>query len=170
MATGWTVGTSGGNKLVTQPTIGTSGGNKNATEVWVGTSGGNKLVFPGFSMAAGTQTDTSVFPAGAQSYLDVYSTGTYAVSLANTGGGASGNWITPTSLAPGSYEIRATINTGTLTGGSATGTWLALTTSRSWYVDRATIGTKACGLTIEIRLGSVTVYSETVTLRATVSP
>lgn len=45
MATGLTVGTSGGNKDATEVYVGTSGGNKLVQEIYVGTSGGNKLVF-----------------------------------------------------------------------------------------------------------------------------
>lgn len=46
------------------------------------------------------------------------------------------------------YEVRATLNSGSLdAGSSATGTWLALTSSRSWFRD--TDGNAS--LTIEIR-------------------
>ena len=40
-----TVGTSGGNKTLTEMHVGTSGGNKQVTEAWVGTASGNKLVY-----------------------------------------------------------------------------------------------------------------------------
>jgi hypothetical protein len=40
-----TVGTSSGNKTVTDPWIGTDAGNRQVQEMWVGTPGGNRLVF-----------------------------------------------------------------------------------------------------------------------------
>lgn len=168
MANGWTIGTSGGNKVVTQPTIGTSGGNKNATQVWHGTASGNKLVWPIIDMATGTQQDTATSPASAQVVLDIFSTGSYDVTLSTVGGGPSGAWINPTSLASGSYEVRATATSGTVSTGTV-GSWLALSSSRTWSVSRSGAGSKACTLLIEIRTEGVTVYSGSITLRATVS-
>lgn len=49
-----TLGTSSGNKDLSQVWVGTSGGNKQVLEVWVGTSGGNKQVFSSFSADAST--------------------------------------------------------------------------------------------------------------------
>lgn len=73
-----------------------------------------------------------------------------------------GDWIVPKSAAPGLYEVRATVTAGALSSGT-TGTWLALTTTRTWSVQRTTNGTSSCTMTIEIRnnggavLGSCTV-------------
>lgn len=51
------------------------------------------------------------------------------------------------------YEARATLVSGTLSpGASATGSWLALSSDRSWYVSRSSIGTKSCTIDIEIGL------------------
>lgn len=168
MANGWTIGTASGNKEVTQPTIGTASGNKDATQVWQGTSGGNKLVWPVIDMASGTQLDEATSPGAAQVILDVTSAGTYAVTLSTSGGGPTGDWISPTSLASGSYEIRATATSGTVSTGTV-GSWLALSSTRTWTVSRGSVGSKACTLTIEIRTEGVTVYSGSITLRATVT-
>ena len=73
--------------------------------------------------------------------------------LSTSGGNSDeGDWVRPKSSAPGSYEVRATLNSGTLDGSSdATGSWLALTTSRDWGVTRSTVGTNTAELLIEIR-------------------
>lgn len=71
------------------------------------------------------------------------------------------DWIRPASAASGSYEIRATVNSGTVSSGSATGSWLALSTTRSWST------TTSVNLTIEIRLGSNVLDSGTYSLSAT---
>lgn len=67
-------------------------------------------------------------------------------------GSDQGDWVTPKASAPGAYEVRATLNSGTLASGT-TGTWQALTTTRSWTC--AFDGT--ANLTIEIRDGSAVV-------------
>jgi hypothetical protein len=79
-----------------------------------------------------------------------------------------GDWITPKTAAPGSFECRATVVSGSLSSGT-TGAWLALSTSRTWSVTRATSGTSSCQLTIEIRLGTTVLASATVMISATVT-
>lgn len=76
------------------------------------------------------------------------------ITTTNFGGAVdAGDWVVPKSAAGAAYEVRATIVSGTVdSGSSATGSWLALSTTRSWNVQRATTGTKAVSLTIEIRL------------------
>lgn len=162
MPNGWTIGASGGNKAVTQPTIGTSGGNKDATQVWQGTSGGNKLVWPELNMVGGLYDSSVVDPADAACFLNLYTGGTMDC------GGVVQSWIVPNSLASGSYEVRATVTSGTLSGGT-TGTWLALSSSRQWWRERTTPGVSSCTLLIEIRTEGVTVYSDSFTLQASVT-
>lgn len=48
------------------------------------------------------------------------------------------------------YESRATIITGTLSGGT-TGVWQVLSTTRTWSKSRTTIGYDECTFTLEIR-------------------
>lgn len=73
---------------------------------------------------------------------------------------------------PNDFEVRATLNSGTLTSGT-TGTWLAPSTSPSWRVaaTRGTVGSSAqsANLTIEIRRATtlVVVASATIVLSAT---
>jgi len=50
----------------------------------------------------------------------------------------------------GNYEVKATNVSGFIQGDS-TGTWLGLSTSRHWYVQRNLVGVRVGILTIEIR-------------------
>lgn len=83
------------------------------------------------------------------------------------GDGDVGDWVNPKSAAPGSYEVRATLVSGTLASGT-TGSWLALTTSRSWSVFQSGPGSAAATLTVEIRIDGVVQDTTTVTLSADV--
>lgn len=74
-----------------------------------------------------------------------------------------GDWISPKSGAPGSYEVRADVVFGTVTG-SATGSWLALTTSRTWTLEAFSPGFDAARLTVSIRLGGTTLTTATIDL------
>ena len=79
------------------------------------------------------------------------------------------NWVTPTSAAPGSYEVRATKNSGDTPGGSALGTWLALSSSRTWTLNALFTGSPSvagCSLTVEIRLGATVLSTATISLSA----
>jgi hypothetical protein len=81
-----------------------------------------------------------------------------------------GDWINPKASAPGTYEIRATQISGDSIGGTMN-TWLPLTTSRTWTLNKPTglAGLLSGNMTIEIRQGveildstEITLYSETV--------
>lgn len=78
-----------------------------------------------------------------------------------------GDWLV--SGAASDYEVRATLDSGALTSGT-TGSWLALSTTRTWYCAQGGIGTKTADLTIEIRRASdsVVIATATVSLRAEV--
>lgn len=82
------------------------------------------------------------------------------------------NWMdAPLGDPAGDYEVKATLNSGSVDSGT-TGSWLALSTSRRWTRDRAADagGTNTAELLIEIRkVGtSVTLASATITLSASV--
>ena len=65
-----------------------------------------------------------------------------------------GDWIKPKTLAPGSYTIRAHVNSGTLAGSSsAVDSDLALSSSRAWAVERASTGTTTANVTFTIKDG-----------------
>lgn len=81
-----------------------------------------------------------------------------------------GDWISPKASAPGSYEIRATLVSGDTPGGTL-GSWLALTSNRTWTLNKpgAAPGSLQCQLTIEIRLASTVLDTTTVDLYAEVA-
>lgn len=78
-----------------------------------------------------------------------------------------GDWISPKEAAPGTYEVRATVVSGSLSSGT-TGSWIALTSNRTWVVSGSIGGGESsCVLTVEIRKGAgSTLASATVTLQA----
>ena len=49
-----------------------------------------------------------------------------------------------------SYEVQATVTSGTLTSGT-TGSYLALSSSRTWSVVRSTLGTSDATISVTIR-------------------
>jgi hypothetical protein len=60
------------------------------------------------------------------------------------------NWCIPANQAQ-NYEARVTVTAGALTGGT-TNTWLALSSTRSWYLSTSGSGqSDNCILTVEIR-------------------
>lgn len=62
----------------------------------------------------------------------------------------SGEWLVTGAV--GDYECRATLVSGTSPSGDSLATWLALSTSREWYLSTPTLGQYlVCTLTIEIR-------------------
>ncbi len=86
----------------------------------------------------------------------------------STGPTDTGDWITPTSAAGSGYEVRATLDSGSLDSGT-TGSWLSLGTTRTWGVAAAsTPSSQSASLTIEIRDASslVVLDSATVNLSA----
>jgi hypothetical protein len=78
-----------------------------------------------------------------------------------------GDWIFPKTLVSGIYEVRATLNSGTTPVGTLN-TWLSLSANRSWSLQQIDTGTKACSLTIEIRIGPNVLDTATINLVATV--
>ena len=78
-------------------------------------------------------------------------------------------WCTPTDQAS-NYEAFVTVTSGSLSGGSGTGVWLALSTTRNWYVEELNpTSSNACTFTVDIRrIGSVNVLdTATIDLEAT---
>jgi hypothetical protein len=122
--------------------------------------GGDQIALSGVavsSVGSGSQTAT----------YTLESDGDVVRATTPLGSSDIGDWITPKASAPSDYEVRATLNSGTLTSGT-TGSWLALTSNRSWTLTQATVGAAdPVDLTIEIRKGSgATLASATVTLDA----
>lgn len=123
--------------------------------------GGDRISLSGVavsSVGAGAQTAT----------YTLESDGDVVTATTPLGSSDIGDWIDPKANAPSDYEVRATLNSGTLSSGT-TGSWLALTSNRSWSVAQFVNSgsSNAADLTIEIRKGSgATLASANVTLEA----
>lgn len=79
-----------------------------------------------------------------------------------------GDWISPKALAPGAYTIRVHVDSGTLDSGDSVDADLALSTTRSWGISQAAVGSKSATITVTIKdAGGNTVASGQVTLSAT---
>lgn len=77
-------------------------------------------------------------------------------------------WVNPTSAAS-NYEIYAGLISGTLTSGTVN-TWLPLSTSREWIVERNSVGNSLVSIQFEVRpVGGSTFDIWNVDLNAEVS-
>jgi len=131
--------------------------------------------FYGTSNAVISITDQTIgTPSFTAAYAYYFLTAGGQVAQSTQAGGINPSnieqWVTPTSAAP-NYEARVTVVSGTLSGGSGAGTWLALSSTRQWYVEEFTSGNiNTCVFTVEIRrTGTTTVLdSATITLTAEV--
>ena len=126
-----------------------------------GAIGGDRISLSGLTISAigsgGAQTAT----------YTLESDGDVIIATTVDGSLDAGDWISPKASAPSDYEVQATLVSGTLSTGT-TGSWLALSSNRSWTLQRVTVGVATqVTLTIEIRKGSGAVLaSATVTLDA----
>lgn len=76
-----------------------------------------------------------------------------------------GDWANPKALAPGSYEVRATVESGSVSSGT-TGSWLALTSTRTWTVERTSTGVSEATILVEIRLSTTVLTAARIALYA----
>lgn len=147
------IGISGVNRPVT-PSVGVGGVWKPITGAWIGVGGvWRRMIETIFAQLTGRSiTWATASPADARVGYRLTSSG-----LVEGSRGASilwnqdyGTWrVLGTSS---DYEVRATLNSGTLTSGT-TGSWLSLGTTRAWTVEVTTNGNalQTANLTIEIR-------------------
>lgn len=114
-----------------------------------------------------TASATVASPTTAIAQYQLRSSGDIFATTSNNTVFDVGDWIAPKANA-GGYECFATLNSGTLTGGT-TGSWLALTVDRSWSRTRASLGTTTAQITVDIRkVGTTQVLATVVvTLSAT---
>jgi hypothetical protein len=126
-----------------------------------------------FRLDANTYSDfgaMGILPAEVTFYVN--SNGSVQATTFNSGIVDSYDWITPTTGST-TYFVRATLNSGSLTSGT-TGTWLALTSDRSWSVQRLenNPGLQIANLTIAISSnssGTNIVASASISLQAEVT-
>lgn len=105
--------------------------------------------------------DTDFHPAYVDSVYELNSNGKIYEN-----GTDVGSWCTPNGSASG-YEVKADIVYGTLTGG-VTGTWQALSTTRSWIMQRdgsfEAIGISGAQITVQIRDIATATVRDTATI------
>jgi len=112
------------------------------------------------------QTISDLDASAAYAYYFLTAGGQVAQSTQAGGTGPTNleQWCTPTS-AVALFEARVTVTSGVLSGGSGTGTWLALSTTRNWYVEEFTSGnSNDCTFTVEIRNASSGTVLDTATI------
>jgi hypothetical protein len=123
-------------------------------------SGGGQLV----NLVGLDPSASAVSPADASATYTLTSGG-----LEQATGRSDSTWLLIG--AASAYEVRATLDAGTLTSGT-TGSWLGLGTTRSWNVTRASniVGSDSATLTVEIRAASsgTVLATATVTITANV--
>lgn len=90
------------------------------------------------------------------------------ISTTSVGAVDAGDWIAPKAAAPGTYEIMAHLESGSITTGTLD-TWMALSSSRAWQIEQLVVGSTTAVLTISIRQGSTVLATGTVSLEATVN-
>jgi len=112
----------------------------------------------------GTYTHDVINPQDATVSLSLNSSGVLTI-LADSG--TSYNWVT--GALPSGYEVRVTATVGSVSSGTV-GSWLPLSTTRTWTVERTILGTKTATLTVEIGLlgASSVLEAGTITMSATV--
>lgn len=87
-------------------------------------------------------------PAGTSAAVRFYPDGTWE-GVTSVTLDPYGNWLEPPSLAPGGYQIRVTVLSGTLFDGD-TDVWLDLTEERQWTVQGMS---QSATIRIEIGIG-----------------
>jgi len=124
------------------------------------------MVVPRVQHPVGSVNDN--FPGVATAYISYESDGDVISSTIAGGAIDVGDWITPKTAAPGAYTIRAEVLSGSLAAGSsATDTDLALTSTRSWGVEREGAGTTIATIRLTIKLGGAALAIRDITLGAT---
>jgi hypothetical protein len=123
-----------------------------------GSGSGTSIFVDGGPTVGSPDTYADSTPGGSQIQVNFLSNGTATVTGATFATVNLTNWATPTSLAPGTYQIRTSLMSGSaLTINSGT-SWLALTTNRSWGYF-TTSGILSGVIRVEIRDGTGPVLS-----------
>jgi hypothetical protein len=75
----------------------------------------------------------------ASATLTIEADGDVASETSTLGAADLGDWISPKGAAGSSFEVRCTVNSGSLSSGT-TGSWLNLGSNRSWNSSVAALG------------------------------
>ncbi len=143
-----------------------------AKEVWVHDGVAARKVFQAAAIVnplpGGTVFDVVTDPEDALARLTFVGNG----QVQNQYSAVLHDWFVPTTTNIGNnYWIRATLQSGALSGGDSVGVWLNIGLSRNWQRNRTSPGTSTAQLLIEIATdsgGTNIVTSGTYTLEAQV--
>jgi hypothetical protein len=139
---------------------------------WVRVGGVWKMMAE-ITLTGATIADTDTFGSlSSSAQLNVNSNGTVTADVLNDLAPpyilAADDWVVPKDVAPSDYEVRATLNSGSLSSGTV-GSWLALTSNRSWSVSAVgSSSSQTADLTLEIRQGANVLASAVYSLSASV--
>lgn len=164
---GWSIGVSGSWKGVPANGlhIGVSSVSKLISDMWIGVAGAWKKCFTNavFSLPSGLIADVN--PGSDSVVLSFLNTGGWT-AVGSSGILGSGNWVTPTSIAPGGYTLRA----HKTAGGAVSGTMdtdMALSNPFTQWSVSVGIGSVSVDLDLTLKdSGGNTVLTSSVTLSA----
>lgn len=122
------------------------------------------LVGGGEPLVTLTNQNVSEVNVGSPSSATYIANSNGSIQQSTIGGGTTTleQWITP-AVGMSGYEVRATLNSGSLTTGT-TGSWLTLGSTQSWNCAQSVVGTKTANLTIEIRNATTLVVKASCTV------
>lgn len=118
-------------------------------------------------MSYGNQGAVDSFPTNCFCEISFDEDGFIYSATPNGGVGATERWVTPAAAASGLFEVRFTLNSGSVSAGTLN-TWQTLDVARGVNVSVAAPNAKAANLTAEVRYnGGAALESKTITLSAT---
>lgn len=119
----------------------------------------NGIAFYGFAQSNYNLNGYSYFPDSSTCRVNVFSSSGYSLQRTEEIGLVtlhSGNWFRSASNTGSNFEVRATLNSGSLTNGDATGVWLSCGLNRFWEVSTdGNVGSRSANITLEFRLTSI---------------
>lgn len=166
------IGASGVWKGIDKVHVGVGGAWKRVNSAWIGVGGAWKKLYDAVVAQLTNRSPTfgSISPSDARVGYRINADGTVDGSEASTLTWSLdyGTWLTAGTA--GQFDVRATLNSGSLTAGT-TGTWMSCSSTRTWTVEvTANANTsQTANLTIEIRNGTTLEVLATATAVLTAS-
>jgi hypothetical protein len=143
-------------KAITDAHVNVGGTWKRLLEGYVNVGGTWKKFweYATFFVSTDTVFDQTVGIGFSSAEIQYQSDGNIVATTTTNGAEARGDWVTPTSFAPGAYTIRASLVSGSAPFGPALDTDHALSSTRSWNVIDSGGGAMTSTITITIKDGS----------------
>jgi hypothetical protein len=107
----------------------------------------NSARIGGFSY---TSEDDQIAPTNAFASFNIGSDGACSASGNHNAGNPPPNWYFPGSTGIGSlYWVRATVTSGSTSGGSSTGVWISCNSSPGWSRNATSVSVQTVNLTLD---------------------